>query len=193
MMTGKAVHLLQMNNKYTVFKSLPECIICENIEYQINTDFRVWIEISEMLKDSKMSDTDKILCLLIKGYKSQIPQNINDAIDALIYFLSQGNTSSSSTTTPVISFLKDEGYIYAAFLGQYKIDLYEENLHWWKFLYLLNALDENTQFMKIVGYRCIKPENFSDKNKRNFYRKMKNKYSLNKFILDSDVANALEI
>ena len=178
---------------YKFFDGPPEAILIENTEYKINTDFRVWIEISEILSDKTLSDRDKILCLLMRGYKERIPPDINNAVDGLLLFMSQnkkGNKTEKST--PVFSFSEDEGAIYASFLQQYGIDLFEEELHWWKFVMLLGALDEKTSLMRIVGYRSVKLENIKDKLQKNFYRKMKNKYRLNQDISDSEIAEVFD-
>lgn len=178
---------------YTFFDGPPEAILIGNAEYKVNTDFRMWLEISEILSDTSLSDRDKILCLLMRGYKDKIPPDINDAIDGLLLFMSQNKKGGKTEkSTPVISFSDDEGVIYASFLQQYGIDLFKENLHWWKFLMLLGALDEKTSFMRIVGYRSVNLENIKDKLQKSFYRKMKNKYRINRDISDSDIADVFE-
>lgn len=178
---------------YKIFDGPPEAILIGDTEYQINTDFRVWIEISEILSDTALSDRDKILCLLMKGYKDKIPPDINDAVDGLLLFMSKNKkTGKTEKSASVISFSEDEGVIYASFLQQYGIDLFEENLHWWKFVMLLSALDEKTSFMRIVGYRSVKLENIKDKLQKNFYRKMKNKYRINQDISDNEIADVFD-
>ena len=179
---------------YKLFDGPPEAILVDNKEYPLNTDFRVWIEISNILSDNKLSDRDKILCLIMKGYKDKIPPDINDAVNGLMIFMSLGKESGKlKKNDPVMSFSEDEGVIYASFLQQYGIDLYEEKLHWWKFVKLIGALDEKTSFMRIVGYRSIKLENIKDKAQKSFYRQMKNKYRLNTQLTDHDIADVFEM
>ena len=43
--------------------------------------------------------------------------------------------------------------IYAAFMQQYHIDLLTVNLHWYEFKSLFDGLTENTQLIKVIGYR----------------------------------------
>lgn len=178
---------------YKLFDGPPESILVKNKEYFVNTDFRVWIEISNILSDTKLSDRDKILCLLMKGYKDKIPPDIDDAVDGLLIFMSIGKvTEKTEKSNPVMSFSEDEGVIYASFLQQYGIDLFKEELHWWKFIKLLGALDEKTSFMRIVGYRSIRLDNIKDKAQKDFYRKMKNKYRLNANIDEHDIADVFQ-
>ncbi len=175
-----------------IFRDLPHYITSNGIDYEINTQFNVWLEIIEYLSNNKMSDTDKLICLLMHGYKNDIPPDINDAVNGLFYFLSRGKQTSDSSGEALISFSQDEGLIYSAFLQQYHIDLFESDLHWWKFLYLLDALDENTSFMKIISYRSVDPGKIKDPDKKKFYRKLKNKYSLHHTIDEHKVAQALD-
>ena len=45
--------------------------------------------------------------------------------------------------------------IYAAFLGQYGIDLVDiDELHWHKFLALLRGLNDSTLLHQVMQYRC---------------------------------------
>ena len=56
----------------------------------------------------------------------------------------------------------DDKYIYSAFKEQYNIDLNSiKYLHWWKFKALLKSLKEDTEFVKIKGYRAYEGK---DKN-----------------------------
>ena len=47
----------------------------------------------------------------------------------------------------------DMDLIYAAFMQQYHIDLLTVNLHWYEFKSLFDGLTENTQLIKVIGYR----------------------------------------
>ena len=59
-----------------IFRDLPQDITLNGINYDLNTRFNIWLEIIEYLSDSKMSDTDKLICLLSSGYKNKIPPDM---------------------------------------------------------------------------------------------------------------------
>ena len=161
--------------------------------FEINTDFRVWIEVSNQLERDDLSDFEKICMLLVMGYKKELPQNIDAAIEALFDFFSMGKRGSApSSHTQVLSFSQDEGFIYAAFMQQYGIDLYKDNLHWHQFLQLLNSLGEDCALVRIMGYRSIKTGKIKNPQEKKFYENMKKKYRLHKKINDTDIANALD-
>lgn len=180
-----------MRNK--LFSPPPDYIISGGKKYNINTDFRVWVDICNVMADEKISAKDKLCFLLINGYCDTLPDNMGEAVSALIGFMNkyERKNHEKKDRTPVFSFLKDEALIYAAFFQQYGFNLYTEQLHWWEFLALLSALDDNTAFMRIVGYRSVDCAKIKDENTRRFYRKMKNRYRLCDKVDDEEIASVL--
>ena len=67
--------------------------------------------------------------------------------------------SISHSDVIILDYELDANLIYAAFLGQYGIDLCEVNLHWHKFLALLGGLNESTKLHEVMGYRCYEKSN----------------------------------
>jgi len=64
-------------------------------------------------------------------------------------------------------------------MQQYNIDLQEiKYMHWWKFKALFNGLAENTEIVKIMGYRAVNLSKIKDKEQKNFYKRMKKIYAL---------------
>ena len=189
MMSGKLVQFLNLRT----FNKLPETVTVSGKKYKINTDFRVWIDITKLLENSHISTVDKCLSMLMLGYHKKFPKDTSQAISALLNFYLQGRTNTKKTSCgeQTIDFDSDEGALYAAFLQQYRIDLYNENLHWWSFLNLLSCLGEDTEMVKIISYRCAKPEKIKDAEKRRFIRKMKNRYRIKRDISDGELAEAL--
>lgn len=176
------------------FSALPESVFVEGKDYEINTDFRIWTQICDFMESDADYD-EKILKLLCYGYSKELPPHLDTAVLALFDFMALGKKGRGSFREPsdrVMDFSQDEGLIYAAFLQQYGVDLYSENLHWWSFINLLNGLGEDTTFMKIVGYRSINCSNIKNKEMKKFYRKMKNRYKLSGDMNDEKIASALE-
>lgn len=191
MTTGSPVHLPKLMNK--PFDTPPDFTVIDNVKYNINTDFRIWIEISEMLSQH-IPLKEKLCFLLVNGYCDKLPPNIDTAINALLTFMNMNDDSShSSGKEHIFSFTQDKNLIYAAFRQQYGIDLFRDNLHWWDFMILLSTLDENTAFMRIVGYRSVDCSKIKDENRKKFYRRMKNKYRLKRIVDEIDIADTLSV
>lgn len=191
MTIGRVVPLHQLMRK--AFSKLPESVFVEGNDYSINTDFRLWIELCDFM-DSDASYEEKVLKLLCSAYTKELPPHLDTAVLALFEFMSLGKNGRGSGVEhceKIMDFSEDEGLIYAAFKEKYNIDLYCDNLHWWKFINLLNALGEDTAFMKIVGYRSINCESIKNKELKRFYRKMKNKYKLFGNFNEDKIASAI--
>lgn len=165
---------------------LPETVDIDGAEYRINTDFRISILFELLMQDDEVGKRQK----LIQGlqlYYPEIPQNLTEAVDKMIWFYKCGRESEedrpgksgNSNSKQVYSFDYDDDYIYAAFLEKYGIDLQDvEDLHWWKFRALFKALGEDTEIVKIMGYRSVDINSSMSKEQKAFYKKMQAVHAL---------------
>lgn len=180
--------MLQNNFFNTNPFALPHTFKFDNDEYEVRTSFRNWIKLSLLYDDKTLSEEDKIPVALqlvfqdVNKLSEAIKENkINlvDVFKAINKFFNCGseNKEESKNNDKYFDFKQDWDYIYSAFMQQYKIDLNEEKLHWFKFMSLFKGLSSETEFLKIVGYRSV-DLNKVPKEQRKFYRKMKEKYAL---------------
>lgn len=164
---------------------LPETVDIDGIEYRINSDFRISILFELLMQDDELGKRQK----LVQGlqlYYPEIPHNVTMAVDKMIWFYrcgketgNGGHGSGSGRAKQIYSFEYDDDYIYAAFLEQYGIDLQDiEELHWWKFRALFRGLSEDTELVKIMGYRSVKITSEMSKEQREFYKKMQSIHAL---------------
>ncbi|HDF4156571.1 TPA: bacteriophage Gp15 family protein [Clostridioides difficile] len=162
---------------------LPENVEIDGKEYKINTDFRISILFEMLIQDNSISDEEKGENALLLYYPV-IPTNTTMAIEKIIWFYSCGKKENNvddgyqggagSSKSQIYSYDYDDEYIYSAFLGQYGIDLQDiEKLHWWKFKALFKSLKEDTEIVKIMGYRAMDVSGDMSKAQKDFYRKMK--------------------
>ncbi|MBQ7067052.1 MAG: hypothetical protein IJN92_09575 [Lachnospiraceae bacterium] len=148
-------------------KALPNVIEIDGRAYSIYTDFRLWmrfeIEVGKLKKGQKM-DVSYL-------FKNEIPDRVS--LENLLTFsrpYSPLPRSTGGSGEIVFDYELDADYIYAAFLGQYGIDLMEiEELHWYKFLALFKGLNGSSKLAEIMSYRCYtKTKDVSDQ-----YEKLK--------------------
>lgn len=181
---------------------LPKSVMVNGKEYEINTDFKVWIEIENIILNDNMSIYEKIAKMLKMCYKT-LPKSLPDALDAMMafYLMSPQNDRPSKkpknkNVKPIYSFDEDAPYIYSAFLSEYGIDLIKQNLHWWQFVSLLKGLGDENKFCKIITWRAIDIDEIKDKSQKKFIRKMKNIYRLKNVktgeMAQEDIIKALE-
>lgn len=148
-------------------------------------DFRNWIQFEliitkGMLKGSRSLE-QSVVDLLMLCFK-QLPPSLFMAMEVALDFYAGGRliegNASNKACKPIYSFSHDAEAIYAAFLGQYGIDLQTVDLHWWQFKALFQGLNETNQIVKIMQYRAIDLSKIKDKEQKAFYRRMKALYKL---------------
>lgn len=87
------------------------------------------------------------------------PEEEVDAFKALVAFYTAGpqevadRPGSSRTEELALDYVTDGPAIVAAFQQAYGIDLTRARLHWWRFKALMSNLPEETQLVKIIGFR----------------------------------------
>ena len=155
-----------------MFNKLPYFVILNNKKYKINVDFRNMISFENKLQDKSVKNSEKIEYGLRHFYPAFFykqnyeelllnPILYKEACDKLIWFYkcgrddyhkSSGNGKGSNKQ--IYSYEYDDEYIYGAFLEQYRVDLAYDKVHWWKFKALLKSLKDDTEFVKIKGYRA---------------------------------------
>ena len=159
---------------------LPTTIEVDGKTYEINSNFRTGIKF-EIMIDEKKSGSD-IVKEALKLFYPVIPQNIEEAVQKIVWFYCCGQTSKSIGTSGIsqraYSFKHDAGYIYSAFLQQYGIDLQMAELHWWQFRYLFRSLSEDCLITKIMQYRTAEITSGMSKSEKDRIRKLKRIYAL---------------
>jgi hypothetical protein len=164
---------------------VPTVVGINGIEYEINSDFRTSILFELMMQDNELDDKEKIIQAL-NLYYPEIPEDINKAVDMLLWFYrggkditSNGKGAGKGKAEQIYSFDYDDDYIYSAFLDQYRVDLQDiPYLHWWKFKAMFKSLKEDNEIVKIMGYRAMDLSKVRDKEQRAYYKKMKDLYKI---------------
>lgn len=183
-------------------RELPVSVDIGSEKYEIDADFRTIMNIEgiifgkevtedqknfakEMMKEIEINEKDaitnaKYYDALKIFYKDNIPDDLEEAMEKMLWFYSCGKEeiSKQKTKKKVISFEHDFDYINAGFMQDYKIDLFEVDfLHWWKFISLFSALHDDCKICEIIGYRGAELKNF-DKEQRKRIREMQKIYAL---------------
>lgn len=179
---------------------LPESVMVDGEEYEIRTDFRTSMLFELLMQDNDVEPKEKTKKAL-KLYYPVIPGNINEAVEAILWFYRCGKEdnpqrqkmNAKKGKTRVYSFEYDDDYIYAAFMTQYGIDLQDvEYMHWWKFRAMFHSLTNQNEFVKIMEYRSIEIKSDMPKEQQSFYRKMKRLHALPVEKSEDEKMNAIE-
>lgn len=131
-------------------KELPSCVECDGIFYELNTDFRTWIEFERYIREEEV--------VWAGVFKKEIPPGF-DWIEGVMEFYRSENVTPHYPDPPreeLLNLILDGDYIVAAFQQAYGIDLTTCDMHWHRFKALLVGLPENTILSKAMGYRGYK-------------------------------------
>ncbi len=159
-----------------------DSVCLEGVEYKINTDFKVWIEIEGLFFEQRTDSASALAEILALAYPV-LPQNPYKAVQGIVWFYSGGrqdgqNTDKARHGRPCYDLTEDFDYIWGGFLGQYGIDLTQTDMHWWKFQSLLACLNDETRFSKIVAIRSMDTSAIGNKEQKRYYEKLKKQFRL---------------
>ena len=143
---------------------LPYAVIIADNEIPINTDYRTGILFEQTLADLTLPDDERLNTVLKLYYGDTIfplmtdMEMVQEALDGIMWFYRCGTDDTvepemdgkSLGEDPPFSYEYDAGYIYAAFMETYKIDLTKNKLHWWQFRALFLGLPESVDRKSVV-------------------------------------------
>lgn len=174
-----------------------DSITIDGKDYALDLSFDNVLRIYELKDDDEIDNYTKIEymfeMLVIGGesldlsieQKSMIIERIFDMfINVKSKYESYSETSEQQEVREkkIWDINKDAELIYASFLFDYQIDLFEQQgkLHWRKFVALLNGLSENSPFMQVVKIRTMEVPKANKYNakERETIRKLKRIYAL---------------
>lgn len=169
---------------------LPKSVRINGKAYPIAYGFKESVQI-EIYMFSDMGDEEKLLRSLNIFYKNNIPSDINQAMEQLLWFYNCGKTErkieeQKTEKRPkkqqrrAYCFETDASRIYAAFRSQYSVNLNEMNsneLHWWEFMAMFESLSEDLLISRIMYYRTADLSGMG-KNQKAFIKRMRSLYEI---------------
>lgn len=167
--------------------------------YPINSDFRIGIQIFQLLNDNDFSESEKFykaydLLFLDEKWKTgesipfkdsngvdiQLP-DIQTAQEGIQWFLSSwymdNPVKGKEEQKKDMDYDVDQWRIFSAFLTQFRINLNEVEMHFWVFMGLLSTL-EDCAFTRIVDIRTKKIDPKMCPSDKEELRKVKERYAL---------------
>ena len=168
--------------------NLPTSFLIGGKEYEISSDFRTMLELEEIFSSDDLTDAQKAEQALLLFYGC-IPEEVEEAVEKLCFFWQCGRkekprkrgrqaTGEDVCQPPVYSFTHDAGLIYGAFLTQYGIDLSCTNLHWWQFMALFEALEDDRVIKEVMRCRAVEVKGDMPQAQKDYYNAMKRHYEL---------------
>lgn len=165
-----------------LLNKFPTKIRIDNIDYEINSDYRNCLKIILAFEDDELTVEEQYYIMLSLLYK-KMPENIELAIEKAILFLNCGKEHEVLESRRTYSFSKDSEYIYSAMNQTHNIDLESiEYLHWWKFVFLFMDVDKDCTFSYITSLRYKKNNGKLDSYDKKIWIEMRE-------IVDLDYSN----
>lgn len=150
----------------------PSNVELEGVFFEIKTDFRDWLKFGRIINNEE-STLNELFYL----FPDKKPKDLKKILPKLIEFYNPPQLlprpTSAASSDRVLDYDIDGDLIYAAFMEQYKIDLFEKMpdgvharpLHWHKFQALLNGLHD-TRLNEVMGYRAYNPNDKTEYKKQ---------------------------
>lgn len=165
----------------------PVSTVINGVECPINADFRTVLRCYEVQGNKTELSEGELLKILLMFYKKQKIFD-EEHINKMFWFFSCGREKKKKIFPRRIAginnkqpfdFEEDADLIYAGFMQQYGIDLQTEDMHWWKFMILLENLGADTRLNRIMEYRTVDTASkHLSKEQRKLYQAMQRYYGL---------------
>lgn len=129
---------------------LPDGVTVDGKFYKMDFNFRNVLRMIEYLDDNGLIPEARAynaLHCLCKRPKNAV--KVLEAVKALLF-----KAPRKKGGHRVTDWVQDAPLIRTAFRQAYGIDLFRDNLHWFEFTELLNAIPEGNRYSEIVGIRA---------------------------------------
>lgn len=170
-------------------EAFPKSVWVNGVDCPVSSDFRTILKCYEIQSGKTELSQEELLQILLLFYQKQKIFS-EEHVDQMFWFFSCGREPSKRKFPSKIAglndkqpfdFEEDADLIYAGFMQQYGIDLQESDMHWWKFMILLENLGRETRLNKVMEYRTIDTGNKNlSKTEQEFYRAMQRYYGLDR-------------
>lgn len=129
--------------------TLPQGVTVDGKFYKLDFDFRNVLRMIDVLSRNDMMyearEYSALKCL------TKHPKNVGNVMNAVRALLF--DTTPKADAEKVTDFVQDAGLIRAAFWQCYRIDLYNDRLHWFQFRELLNSIPDGSRYSEVIGIR----------------------------------------
>lgn len=132
----------------------PKYVKINDKKYKINTSFRVALKCNKIASDDNINDYERALAIIYMLFGNEglnDTKNHSKLIELAQKYLLCGEQPQKQKEEKIdMDFEEDMPFIEASFMSDYKIDLENTDMHFWKFMYLMNGLS-NSEF----GNCCV--------------------------------------
>lgn len=179
--------------------SIDDEIVIDKKKYKLDFSFDNVLRLFDMLNDKELDDVTQIetgLEMLIGNrledydiqekeeiFYSIFKQTIGKGVEESQSVDIEGNPMPANVDDKEKTYdlKQDAEYIYASFMSDYGIDLFEQQgkLHWFKFKALLGGLTDGSKFLRVIEIRTMElPKGKGTEKERKRIRELQEHYAL---------------
>lgn len=154
-----------MDDLKLLTEPLPTSLLLGSRLVGIDARWHVQIDVADHIADPEIPEPQKVAYLFKRFYRTGItPALASEAIRAWNEFYSmrdprlEAGRAKPRVHRPCLDFYNDARIIVASFQSAYGIDLFSSDMHWWRFLCLLEGLSSSSALSERISLRARKPE-----------------------------------
>lgn len=108
-----------------LLRELPKSLEVSGKVYKIHTDFRLWLGLQALFQEKALTAQEKALIACRRVYGRKIPEDMNAALDALLWFYGGGLDAPGDEPPEerLLDWEQDAAAIWADFKLYYRKDL----------------------------------------------------------------------
>lgn len=133
----------------------PTKVEVDGVVIPIDTNYKTALRCLEVCEDTTISNQERALALTYLLCNDIPKVDLEKLLQKLQLFLQCGETKQKPHGKKDMDFKQDEQYIYSSFIFDYGIDLEKEDMHWWKFIDLLNGLSADCILSRVRDIRTM--------------------------------------
>lgn len=136
-------------------RKYPTKVEVEGKTIPLDTSFRTALRCMEVIEDDSINDQERALAIIYL-LTDDIPKvDLNKLLVVLEKYLQCGEKPKPTSTKKDMDFEQDEKFIISSFMFDYGIDLNKEDMHWWRFVDLLNGLSSDCILSRVRDIRTM--------------------------------------
>lgn len=145
----------------------PTKVEVDGVVIPIDTSFKTGLRCMEVIENDGISDQERALAIIFL-LTDDIPNvNLTKLLQVLSKYLQCGQDKvERHSTVKDMNLEQDYKYIIASFMHDYRIDLSKEDMHWWRFMELLNGLSGECILNRVRDIRTMDLSIYKDAKTR---------------------------
>ncbi len=189
-----------------LYEPFPDSVRADGRTYPVQTDFRVWLRLSDQLADRNLSP-EQTAAALLRVFRSpvrQFPESLLDAVFAFLgaedlYYHDDEDPENPEELPekippggpPLFDWKFDSRFILGDFLRFYQLDLLTVDfLHWFAFRALFDALPEDSLCMKRIAWRSADLSQIRNHDEKRRILKLKRAVAIPFTLSDEEIGAA---